>query len=102
MKRVILATVENGVLRPLPPYDLSAFADGQQVAVVVRDAVDPEKDPKEYARRQRRMLRKMKADAARDVWDVPASPPPGAYVPPVIEGEPLSETVIRLRREGER
>jgi predicted DNA-binding antitoxin AbrB/MazE fold protein len=89
------AIYENGVLRPLTA--LLDLTEGQRVFVTVRPSA--ELDSAEYARRRAELLRRLEADGAIACFPSPPSPPSAAdFRPIVIEGEPLSETIIKNRR----
>lgn len=94
-ERIIQAVYENGVLRPIRP--LVGVAEGQAVYVVARPIIT---DPEEVARRHAEVLRRMDAAGMVEHYPVPAEPPPKNWQPLVLEGEPLSETVIKMRGEG--
>jgi predicted DNA-binding antitoxin AbrB/MazE fold protein len=91
-ERMIRAVYENDVLRPLTP--LVGVTEGQEVYVVVRPIIT---DPEEVARRQAEVLRRMEAAGMVEYSPVPAEAPPKDWQPLVLEGEPLSETIIKMR-----
>jgi predicted DNA-binding antitoxin AbrB/MazE fold protein len=92
MEKGIGAVYEHGLLRPDTP--LTDLVDGQRVWLVVRDLTD---DPAEIKRRTEELIREMRADG-RIVRPPPApEPAPVDFKPIVIEGEPLSEQIIRER-----
>jgi predicted DNA-binding antitoxin AbrB/MazE fold protein len=93
--KVVQAVYENGVLRPLTP--LTGVAEGQTVSVIVREAVT---DPEEIKRREAAFLRHMEENGLLERFPPPKGPPPKDWQPLVLEGEPLSETIIRMRGEG--
>jgi predicted DNA-binding antitoxin AbrB/MazE fold protein len=89
------AIYENGVLRPLTA--LLDLTEGQRVLVTVEPVA--QLDPAEYARRRAELLRRLEADGAIAHFPCPPVPPsPADFQPIVIEGEPLSETIIKNRR----
>src|SRR5262249_13002465 len=99
MRKLLTATYEKGLLRPNVPQALQTLAEGQQVWIVVQDIVT---DPAEQARRYEQFLRDM--DRGR-MWedDVGEATEEEArnFEPLQIEGDPLSETVIKMRRGEE-
>ena len=88
------AIYENGVLRPITA-DFN-LADGQRVMVTVRPM--EEVNPGEYACRHSELLRRLEADGALVHFPVPSAPSPADFRPLTIEGEPLSETIMKNRR----
>jgi predicted DNA-binding antitoxin AbrB/MazE fold protein len=88
------AIYENGVLRPLTA--LLDLSEGQKVSVTVRSVI--ELDSIEHAGRRAELLRRLDADGALVHFPPPAEPAPADFRPLVIEGEPLSETIIKNRR----
>jgi hypothetical protein len=95
MKRVLAAVFEKGSLRPVVP--LEGLVEGQQVWVTVREMVQ---EPDEQGRREAEMLRRMEAEGSLETASVPVEgSPPTDFQPLVLQGEPLSETVIRMRGE---
>ncbi len=95
MKQNVKAVYENGVFRPVTLFfDLE---EGQEVYLRVEPVV--KLDPEEYKRRDAELLKRMEAEGLLEMDPVPEDEPPlEPYVPPVIEGEPLSETVLKNRR----
>lgn len=93
MNKIIQAVYENGVFRPLTP--LSGLAEGQQVYVSVMEIVT---DTAEQKRRYEEFLRHMEKEGLLVKYPPPKEPPPKDWQPLVIEGEPLSETIIKDRR----
>lgn len=95
MTQTASAIYENGVLRPTSLlFDLRA---GQQVLITVQ--VLEELTPEETARRRAELLRRMEAAGALVHFPPPAELPPADWQPLTIEGEPLSETIIKMRGE---
>jgi predicted DNA-binding antitoxin AbrB/MazE fold protein len=90
----VQAVYENGVLRPLTP--LTGLSEGQTVDVTVRAATP---DPAEMKRREAAFVRHMEEKGLLERFPVPEGPAPENWRPLEIEGEPLSETVIRMRGE---
>ena len=88
------AIYENGVLRPVSA--LRDLAEGQRVFLTVRPIL--EANPTADAERQAELLRRLEADGALVHFPPPSEPPPKDFHPLVLEGEPLSETVIKNRR----
>jgi predicted DNA-binding antitoxin AbrB/MazE fold protein len=88
------AIYEKGVLRPTSL--LLDLVDGQRVWVAVRPILEPE--PTEHARRRAELIHRLEADGALLHFHAPSEQPPADFHPLVIEGEPLSETVIMNRR----
>jgi predicted DNA-binding antitoxin AbrB/MazE fold protein len=102
MKKVLSAIYENGVLRPVVPEALTELTPGQEVWLIVRDI---ETDPVKAARREKRLLNRLRAEGMLDEEPIDDLPPISdeeyaAFKPIAIEGEPLSETVIKMRGEG--
>ena len=79
------AVYENGVLRPRVPGDLAGLSEGQVVAITIRVLDEDEFE------------RDLEAHGLLERPAAPSEPPPGDYRPPALGGEPLSETVLRLR-----
>jgi len=95
MKPTFLAVYEKGVLRPLT---LVFLEEGQRVVLSIEPVV--ELPPEEAARRRAEMLRQMAAEGMLETEPVsPNGPVPENFEPLVIEGEPLSETVLKMRGE---
>jgi predicted DNA-binding antitoxin AbrB/MazE fold protein len=94
VKQTALAVLENGVLRPTTL--LLHLREGQRVFVTVEPI--EELDPEEYARRRAEMLQRMEAEGMFEHVPPPAEPPPKDWQPLILKGEPLSETVIKMRR----
>jgi predicted DNA-binding antitoxin AbrB/MazE fold protein len=94
-RQTVRAVYENGVFRPVTMvFDLQ---EGQQVILTVRP--EPQLDPAEEKRREEELLREMEADGFLETTPVPVDgPPPADFQPLAIEGEPLSETIIKNRR----
>jgi predicted DNA-binding antitoxin AbrB/MazE fold protein len=92
--QTIQAVYENGVLRPLKP--LSDLNEGQLVYAWVRPLIT---DPEEIKRRRDEVIRRMEEQGMIEHFRAPAEPPPKDWKPLVLEGEPLSETIIRMRGE---
>jgi predicted DNA-binding antitoxin AbrB/MazE fold protein len=92
----VLAVYENGVFRPVTMVlDLQ---EGQQVVLTVRHV--EQLDPAEAKRRHEEIIRQMEEAGELSHPPPPDEPPPKDWKPLVIEGEPLSETIIRMRGEG--
>lgn len=91
-ERMIQAVYENGVLRPLTP--LVGVAEGQAVYLVVRPIIT---DPEEFKRREAVFLRHMEQAGMLERLPALAEPPSTGWQPLVLEGEPLSETIIKMR-----
>jgi predicted DNA-binding antitoxin AbrB/MazE fold protein len=95
MDQTIKAVYENGVLRPLSlVFDL---AEGQEV--LLRLTPVPILDPAEQERRERELAGQLRAKGLLEKCSPPAEGGPGDWQPLTVEGEPLSETIIRLRGE---
>lgn len=93
MQKSFSAIYEQGMLRPDSP--LTDLVDGQRVWVLLRDVTD---DREEFKRREARLIREM-IDDGRIAQPIPyTGPVPQDFEPLVIEGEPLSEQIIRERR----
>jgi predicted DNA-binding antitoxin AbrB/MazE fold protein len=90
---MVQAVYENGVLRPLTP--LSGLTEGQAVYVTVHPIIT---DPEEVKRREAEVRRRMEAAGMIERFPAPTEPPPQDWRPLVLEGEPLSETIIKMRR----
>ena len=93
-EQVVQAIYENGVLRPLAP--LTGLAEGQTVSVAVRPVAA---DAEESKRREAAFLRHMEQAGLLERVPAPPTAPPADWQPLVLEGEPRSETVIRIRGE---
>ena len=89
------AIYENGVLRPTSR--LSDLREGQKVQLTVQ--VLEELTLEEEARREDEFERRMEAAGMIEHLSPPDEPAPADWKPLVLAGEPLSETVIRMRRE---
>jgi predicted DNA-binding antitoxin AbrB/MazE fold protein len=95
MTQTANAVYENGVLRPTTLlFDLK---EGQRVQITVQ--ILEELTPEETARREAEFLRRMEAAGLVEHFPPPSEPPPADWQPLVIEGEPLSETIIKMRGE---
>jgi predicted DNA-binding antitoxin AbrB/MazE fold protein len=95
MTQTASAIYENGVLRPTSLlFDLR---EGQQVQITVQ--VLEELTAEETARRWAELLRLMEADGALAHFPRPSEPPLADWQPLTIEGEPLSETILKMRGE---
>jgi predicted DNA-binding antitoxin AbrB/MazE fold protein len=95
MSQTASAIYENGVLRPTSLlFDLR---EGQQVMITLE--ILEELTPEEEARRQAELVRRMEAAGALVHFPPPDEPPPADWQPLTIEGEPLSETIIKMRGE---
>jgi predicted DNA-binding antitoxin AbrB/MazE fold protein len=92
----VLAVYENGVFRPLTLF--FDIQEGQQVILTVQPV--QQLDPEEEKRRDAEMMREMEEAGELSHPAPPDEPPPKDWRPLVIEGEPLSETIIRMRGEG--
>ena len=90
--QTIQAIYENGLLRPLTP--LTGLSEGQLVYAWVRPLIT---DPEEVQRRHAEVVRRMDAAGMIEHYPAPAEPPPKDWQPLVLEGEPLSETIIKMR-----
>ena len=95
MTQTALAVYENGVLRPTTL--LLDLKEGQRVQITVQ--ILEELSPEETARRQAELVRRMEAAGLLMRFPPPSEPPPADWQPLVIEGEPLSETIIKMRGE---
>jgi hypothetical protein len=95
MDRTIEVISDNGVLRPvIPPLGVP---EGQRLRVTLHEP-DAPLDPAEYARRRAQMLQRMQAEGLWQPEPPTAEPPVEDWQPLVLEGEPLSEIVIKMRR----
>lgn len=93
MKQTASAVYENGVLRPTSLlFDLH---EGQQVLLTVE--VLEVLTPEETARREAELIRRMDAAGLLEHLPPPGEPPPADWKPLVLEGEPLSETILKMR-----
>jgi predicted DNA-binding antitoxin AbrB/MazE fold protein len=95
MPRTASAIYENGVLRPTSL--LPELREGQQVLITVE--LLEELTVEETAQRRTELLRRMEAAGALAHFPPPAEPPPADWQPLTIEGEPLSETILKMRGE---
>jgi len=95
MTQTALAIYENGALRPTTLlFDLK---EGQQVQITVQ--LLEELTPEKTARREADLIRRMRAAGLIEHIPPPDEAPPADWQPITIEGEPLSETIIRMRGE---
>ena len=94
MEQTVEAVYENGILRPTTL--LLDLQEGQRVQLRVRPVV--ELDPEEYARRHAELMRRLEAEGFLVHFPPPEQPAPVDWKPLVIKGEPMSETVIKMRR----
>lgn len=94
-KQTVKAVYENGVFRPVTlVFNLE---EGQEILLTVRPI--ERLDHGEAKRREAAVLRQMEGEGLLETAPVPVDgPPPTDFRPPVIEGEPLSDTVIKNRR----
>jgi predicted DNA-binding antitoxin AbrB/MazE fold protein len=93
MDMMLEAIYEEGVLRPTSP--LKGLADGQRVWVIVRESGDGEDD---VAQREAELLRRLEADGLLVHAPPATNPPPSGFRPISLQGELLSEEIIRDRR----
>jgi predicted DNA-binding antitoxin AbrB/MazE fold protein len=93
MQKTVEAVYENGVLKPKEP--LNGLAEGQAVYVTVSEAIT---DPDELKRRREAFLKHLE-DIGMLVRKPEPNPPPmpADFKPITVQGEPLSETVIKMR-----
>ena len=95
MPQTASAIYENGVLRPTSR--LIDLREGQQVQITVQVLEDlPAEDT---ARRRVELLRRLEDAGALAHFPLSAEPPPADWQPLTIEGEPLSETILKMRGE---
>lgn len=95
MTQTASAIYENGVLRPTSLlFDLR---EGQKVQITVE--ILEELTPEEEARLHAELIRRLEADRALVHLPPPDEPPPADWTPLTIAGEPLSETIIKMRGE---
>jgi predicted DNA-binding antitoxin AbrB/MazE fold protein len=97
MQQQVEAIYENGVLRPVTL--LLGLTEGQRLLLTVERIADV--PPEELARREAELERRMEAEGFLETEPVPLLknvPIPEKFQPLVIEGEPLSETIIKMRR----
>lgn len=85
MKKITTAVYENGVFRPLVPEAFAGLTEGQEVRIIFSTFDEDEFE------------RDLEAQGLLERLPAPAEPPPDNYHPPELTGEPLSETVLRLR-----
>jgi predicted DNA-binding antitoxin AbrB/MazE fold protein len=93
MAQTAQAVYKNGVLRPTT---LLFLEEGQRVTITVEPIV--ELDPEELARREADFERQLEAEGMIEHVSPPQEPPPADWRPLQLHGEPLSETVIKMRR----
>lgn len=100
MKQNVKAVYENGVFRPVTLFfDLQ---EGQEVYLQVEPVV--KLDPAEEAKREAEFLQHMEALGFLEKEPIPEEEEDRDdssledFEPLTIEGEPLSETVIKMRR----
>lgn len=92
-KPTFYAIYENGVFRPVT---LVFLQEGQRVRLTIEPEV--QLDPEELARREEELERQLEAEGMIEHVAPPSEPPPKDWRPLQIEGEPLSETIIKMRR----
>jgi predicted DNA-binding antitoxin AbrB/MazE fold protein len=90
------AIYTKGVFQPTTA--LRGISEGQHVRLIVHEMVQ-ELVPEGLKRREAELLRRMEADGALVHFPVPTEPRPADWRPLVMEGEPFSEEVIRMRGE---
>jgi len=95
MPQTASAIYENGVLRPTSL--LSDLREGQRVQITIE--MINELTTEETAQRRAELLRRMEAAGALAHFPPPDEPPAADWQPLAIEGEPLSETILKLRGE---
>jgi predicted DNA-binding antitoxin AbrB/MazE fold protein len=101
MDRTVKCVYENGVLRPVTL--LLNVAEGQEYLVIVRDWGE-QLDPEERALREAELLRRLKGEGfieqeAEDDDELGGESDAEEFEPLQLEGEPLSETIIKMRGE---
>jgi predicted DNA-binding antitoxin AbrB/MazE fold protein len=96
MIQSIHAIYENGVLRPLSK--LREVEEGQEVELMVQSLL--ERQPEQTARCHAELLQRMEAGGFLEHLQPPPEPRSTDWRPLLLEGEPLSETIIKMRREG--
>ncbi len=96
MVQTIHAVYEKGVLRPLS--QLRGVEEGQEVEVMVQPLRIQQAE--EAARCQAELLRRMEAAGLVEHLQPPSESRAADWRPIAVEGEPLSETIIKMRREG--
>lgn len=95
MNQTIEAIYENGALRPMEP--LGHLHEGQRVIVTVEPVGDL--TPQEFTRRSAELIHRLEAEGMVEPVSPPEQAPPADWHPLILEGEPLSETIIKMRRE---
>jgi predicted DNA-binding antitoxin AbrB/MazE fold protein len=96
MKLTTEAVYENGVLRPTAA--LPGITEGQRVLLTVQP-VSPSPVAGEALRRAA-LFQELEQEGMIEHLNPPGPARPLDWKPLVLEGEPLSETVVRMRREG--
>lgn len=93
MKQVVEAIYEEGVFKPTQPLVLP---NGQRVLLDVR-AVEGVSEGQQLGDRESELLRLLEADGALEQYSS-SSKPPSDFLPVVVAGEPISQTILKGRR----
>lgn len=93
MNQIVRAVYENGLLRPVT--HLRELNEGQEVLLRVEPVA--ELNAAEMEHREAELEQQMQADGWTEQITPPNEPPPATWQPLVIEGEPLSQTIIQMR-----
>ena len=89
------AIYEHGVLRPISQQ--LPLKEGQRVRVAVE--VIPDQVQNDLASREAAFFDQMRAERRVLTIPPPSEPPPSNWKPLLLSGEPLSETIIKMRGE---
>ncbi len=95
MTYITEAIYEHGVLRPVSQQ--LPLKEGQRVRVAVEPI--PDQTQSDLADREAAFLNQMRAERRVLTMPVPSEPPPSNWKPILLSGEPLSETIIKMRGE---
>jgi predicted DNA-binding antitoxin AbrB/MazE fold protein len=96
MAQTTEAIYERGVLRPVTRS--LHLQEGQRVRIIIEPI--PEPAAEELAGRETAFLERMKAEGRVLSLPPPAEPPPADWKPLTLAGEPLSETILKMRGEA--
>jgi predicted DNA-binding antitoxin AbrB/MazE fold protein len=95
MSQTVEAIYEHGALRLL--NHLPDLKEGQRVRLILETIAEPA--PEEAQQLETAFLDRMRAEGRILNLPAPAQPPPPDWRPLVISGEPLSETILKMRGE---
>ena len=95
MTHITEAIYEHGVLRPIS--EQLPLREGQRVRVAV-EAI-PDQAQGDLVSREASFIDQMRAERRVLSLPTPSQPPPSNWQPFSLPGEPLSETIIKMRGE---